>query len=134
MRQSTANTPVYILSVKQAHLTDKSNNRADQEARIYFKAHGISYKVVNGCYKGVTELSYVVNAAHAVQVRELAARYNQDSVLFLDSDRSAFLRYLDSFDHEVYIGQFKSTSAQIALGRDAYTHDETADLYYVVDK
>ena len=132
--KDNAQAPVYILSVSQADLSKDENADADTVARRYLDDEGISYKVVQGSYKGSKETSYVVNAANADTVHFLAAKYNQDSVLFLDGARNAFLRYLADWHKEVYVGQFQTASEAVAVLQDGYTHDTVKDIYYIINK
>jgi len=106
---------------------------------------GIEYKKVFGCYKGQREISFITNAKHWNDITLLPELQDEESILHLgDHDardrRKATLRYLIGvgslgiwFTSE-YIGQFRSTSKEIALQQDNYSFDPSGSgTYYIVE-
>ena len=94
---------------------------------------GIHCKVLIGSYKKVTEYSYIADASDLDKLKSLLRETNQESVLYLDNQRNAYLLYaLDNYTEQKYIGDWTEVSQQTALKEDAYTFDIETGKYYIV--
>ena len=97
----------------------------DDIATLFRAGVESGYRKVRGSYKGKTERSYILNVEQFHKVVASGALSNQESVLFLDNQRSGWL-YLrsDEFRQGVgtqYLGEFKEVHATIAAKLDAWT-------------
>ena len=92
--------------------------------------------VLQGCYKGQTENSYII------EINELENRsltdilafskiYNQESILFLDNQRNATLIF--NMDEMIKLGTFKGVSELHAKSKDAYTYSPHHDVYFIAE-
>jgi hypothetical protein len=78
---------------------------------------GLKYIVGEGCYKGVKEKSYMIFLSTYIcvatqkleQVVTIAQRFNQESVLYCDNERFAYLLYVDGVSAPC-IGTLKAVS------------------------
>lgn len=91
------------------------------------------FTICQGCYKGKIERSYLVSAHHFEKVRPVLSSFNQESVLFLDNQRSAWLlKREDDYRHSfnsVYLGEFRAIAKTQAAGKEAWT--KIGDNYFV---
>jgi len=90
-------TPFVIFTSDRAELQPVENDarRALLEKQLH--ARGLSFKAVDGVYKGTTEKAFLVlldDARHEDVCLELARRNQQESVLYVDANRVATLLYL----------------------------------------
>ena len=112
-------------------LLEHKRENLEQELKQVF-----NYKLVEGCYKGKTEVSFYVEI-ETVQdfnlIENIAHYYKQESILFVNDDRQAYLVYLDDTSNPVYIGNFKQVSKSEALQHDAYTYDYKNNGYYICE-
>ena len=108
----------------------------------HLKDFGLNYKVVEGVYRGESELSILVPVINQVfdlaTVEQLAHIYNQHSILFVDSDRNAELKFMvKAFDENLdqvrseKLGKFIATTKGIATQCENYTKD--GNNYYICD-
>ena len=107
------------------------DSRAEQDLIGAFL--GKSVKKLTGCYNGKTEHSYLVvldNEEDLILVRDLAAIYNQESILYVDNEREAKLHYL-SQPSQKRLGRWSNVSAPVAISSDCYTFDPATGRYYV---
>lgn len=114
--------PVFIFAL---------NTELEREHYILHK-NGLEsnhYKQVLGSYKGVQEKSYVVDEDFENVVFKLAKEHNQESVLFLDEVRDAYLVFIKD-GRQVKIGKWQAV--QDVKGLDAYTIDQTTGQAYAV--
>jgi hypothetical protein len=100
--------------------------------RAWARARGLKFKSLNGCYKGQTEDSFIINAK---DFRKVAVwTQNQESILLLGpcnarDQRPAMLLYQDG--GQEFLGWLRSVPANQALSSDAWTYDPTQDAYFV---
>jgi hypothetical protein len=90
------------------------------------------FKRLIGSYNGVLEQSYLVVASEDSAldlVLGLAKNFKQESVLIVDEERKAVLKYIDS-NETVHLGQFVSVNAIEVQNFDNWTLDGTN--YYSV--
>lgn len=107
-------------------------DRIEDERQI-LKDHGLVFKACLGSYKGKVSPSYLVVITKDSDLNicmNLAKTYNQESILYVTSDRDAGLIYINS-DEVESLGKFKRVSKQDAESSDAYTYDLSTNQYYM---
>lgn len=122
--------PFAVLSAELAGDPYGLNAQATADLREDLEQAGLRFAAVQGMYKGVAENSFAVIlpgivAWHTVQA--LAGRYDQESVLLVNVDRSAALHYADGRIEA--LGTW--TTVDSIEGLDAYTVDGTGQAYAV---
>ena len=131
-----------IFSVFQTRLSKDENLENHKKVLRHLKDFGLRFKVVEGVYRGESELSILVPVINQVfdlaTVEQLAHIYNQQCILFVDSDRNAELRFMvKSFDASLNqvksekLGKFIATTKGIATQCENYTKD--GNDYYICD-
>tara|TARA_R100000406_G_scaffold29469_1_gene19015 strand:+ start:260 stop:697 length:438 start_codon:yes stop_codon:yes gene_type:complete len=132
-----------IFSVFQSRLSHQDNLDNHKKTLNHLRAFGLKFKVVEGVYRGESELSILVPVINEVfdlaTVEQLAHIYEQHSILFVDSDRNAELRFmvkpfdasLNELPKSEKLGKFVSTTKGIATQCDNYTKD--GNNYYICD-
>ena len=131
-----------IFSVFQSRLSKDENLENHKKVLRHLKDFGLNYKVVEGVYRGESELSILVPVINQVfdlaTVEQLAHIYEQHSILFVDSDRNAELRFMvKAFDASLNqvksekLGKFIATTKGIATQCENYTKD--GNDYYICD-
>ena len=131
-----------IFSVFQSRLSKDENLENHKKVLNHLKTFGLRFKVVEGVYRGESELSILVPVINQVfdlaTVEQLAHIYDQHSILFVDSDRNAELRFMvKAFDASLNqvksekLGKFIATTKGIATQCENYTKD--GNDYYICD-
>ena len=131
-----------IFSVFQSRLSHQDNMDNHKKVLRHLKDFGFNYKVVEGVYRGESELSILVPVINQVfdlaTVEQLAHIYNQHSILFVDSNRNAELKFMvKAFDENLdqvrseKLGKFIATTKGIATQCENYTKD--GNNYYNCD-
>ena len=132
-----------IFSVFQSRLSHQDNMDNHKKVLRHLKDFGLRFKVVEGVYRGESELSILVPVINQVfdlaTVEQLAHIYNQYSVLFVDSDRNAELKFmvkpfdasLNELPKSEKLGKFIATTKGIATQCENYTKD--GNNYYICD-
>jgi hypothetical protein len=131
-----------IFSVFQSRLSKADNLENHKKVLNHLKTFGLKFKVVEGVYRGESELSILVPVINQVfdysTVEQLAHIYDQHSILFVDSDRNAELRFMvKAFDASLNqvksekLGKFIATTKGIATQCNSYTKD--GNDYYICD-
>ena len=131
-----------IFSVFQTRLSKDENLENHKKVLKHLKNFGLKFKVVEGVYRGESELSILVPIINQVfdypTVKQLACIYEQHSILFVDSDRNAELRFMvKAFDASLNqvksekLGKFVATTKGIATQCENYTKD--GNDYYICD-
>jgi hypothetical protein len=131
-----------IFSVFQSRLSKADNLENHKKVLRHLKDFGLRFKVVEGVYRGESELSILVPVINQVfdlaTVEQLAHIYNQHSILFVDSDRNAELKFMvKAFDENLdqvrseKLGKFIATTKGIATQCENYTKD--GNNYYICD-
>ena len=131
-----------IFSVFQSWLSHRDNMDNHKKVLRHLKDFGLKYKVVEGVYRGESELSILVPVINQVfdlaTVEQLAHIYNQHSILFVDSDRNAELKFMvKAFDENLdqvkseKLGKFIATTKGVATQCENYTKD--GNNYYICD-
>ena len=131
-----------IFSAFQSRLSHQHNMDNHKKVLRHLEDFGFKYKVVEGVYRGESELSILVPVINQVfdysTVEQLAHIYDQQCILFVDSDRNAELRFMvKSFDASLNqvksekLGKFVATTKGIATQCENYTKD--GNNYYICD-
>ena len=131
-----------IFSVFQSRLSKDENLENHKKVLRHLKTFGLRFKVVEGVYRGESELSILVPVINQVfdysTIEQLAHIYDQQCILFVDSDRNAELRFMvKSFDASLNqvksekLGKFIATTKGIATQCENYTKD--GNDYYICD-
>ena len=131
-----------IFSVFQSRLSKADNLENHKKVLNHLKTFGLKFKVVEGVYRGESELSILVPVINQVfdlaTVEQLAHIYNQHSILFVDSDRNAELKFMvKAFDENLdqvkteKLGKFIATTKGVATQCENYTKD--GNDYYICD-
>ena len=132
-----------IFSVFQSKLSHQDNLDNHKKTLNHLKAFGLKFKVVEGVYRGESELSIMVPVINEefdlATVEQLAHIYNQHSILFVDSDRNAELKFmvkpfdasLNELPKSEKLGKFIATTKGIATQCENYTKD--GNNYYICD-
>jgi hypothetical protein len=114
------------------------NKQNVNQDKGYCQAYGIrpeNLKCLIGSWEGQMENSYLVDASFLEEVRRLAKHTNQDSVLYLDANRGAYLLTRETnyqVDEAIYIGRFISCSEHYAKQQQGWTLDPEHGQYYCV--
>ena len=119
------------------------NNESAEQDMAVLNEHGFRFKHVDGVYKGEKENSYIIPLSHDEDLanfnlsvlRSLALTYNQECILRVHSDGSAYLINTDKcsvskYGHESYIGQWREVSRHHAEALDGYTYDPEMGRYF----
>ena len=136
------NDAFVIFSVFQSRLSKADNLENHKKVLNHLKTFGLRFKVVEGVYRGESELSILVPVINQVfdysTVEQLAHIYDQHSILFVDSDRNAELRFMvKAFDASLNqvksekLGKFIATTKGIVTQCENYTKD--GNDYYICD-
>ena len=131
-----------IFSAFQSRLSHQDNMDNHKKVLRHLEDFGFKYKVVEGVYRGESELSILVPVINQVfdlaTVEQLAHIYNQHSILFVDSDRNAELKFMvKAYDENLdqvrseKLGKFIATTKGIATQCENYTKD--GNNYYICD-
>ena len=132
-----------IFSVFQSKLSHQDNMDNHKKVLRHLKDFGLKFKVVEGVYRGESELSILVPVINQVfdlaTVEQLAHIYNQHSILFVDSDRNAELKFmvkpfdasLNELPKSEKLGKFIATTKGVATQCENYTKD--GNDYYICD-
>ena len=132
-----------IFSVFQSRLSHQDNMDNHKKVLRHLKDFGLRFKVVEGVYRGESELSILVPVINQVfdlaTVEQLAHIYDQHSILFVDSDRNAELKFmvkpfdasLNELPKSEKLGKFIATTKGVATQCENYTKD--GNDYYICD-
>ena len=132
-----------IFSVFQSRLSHQDNMDNHNKVLRHLKDFGLRFKVVEGVYRGESELSILVPVINQVfdlaTVEQLAHIYEQHSILFVDSERNAELRFmvkpfdasLNELPKSEKLGKFIATTKGVATQCENYTKD--GNDYYICD-
>jgi len=115
-------------------------NKSTQAEDLAFIAPNITgnVKCLAGSWEGKVEWSYLVDGSkleNILAVQSLAFETDQDSILYLDNERQAYL--LNKADNyqltkAVHIGRFIECSEKVAKGETGFTCDYEENKFYIV--
>lgn len=111
------------------------NAGSEEHERAILAANGFNAnKPLVGVYKGQEERSWLVALSDTEDARaklvELAAAYDQESVLFSGMDRYSVLHYVED-GREEQLGVLRAVPAGVAKGKDCYTFDPVSGEYFI---
>jgi hypothetical protein len=99
------------------------------------KRSKIEFKALQGMYKGIHEESFAIDLKWLNEALALTQRFNQESVLIVDQDGRATLKYLPTnLKPDVNLGYFIQVSESKAKTQDAYTYDMDSETYYICER
>lgn len=131
-------TPFVIITSDRYNLTPELNAARRDTFRHQLAQRGLSYKEVQGVYKGSHETAYLVlieDAADEHNALRLARRYGQESALYVDANRAVSLYTLrpevggPDIDGTESLGMWAAVHESVAKAQDAYTYSD--GTYYV---
>lgn len=100
------------------------------------------FKYVKGCYNGNQEVSILVplmyenpmqTTCDLIDLERLANEHKQECLLFVDSNRDAWLVYLGR-KHPVDMGKFVRAPANDVTDHEAWTMDPKTGQYWICDR
>ena len=134
----------FVIMSVFSHRKSKADNLDNHRKTLaHLKAFGLKYKEITSVNRGQSELSIMIPVINEVfdlaTVEQLAHIYDQQSILFVDSDRNAELRFMvKAFDASLNelpksekLGKFIATTKGIATQCNSYTKD--GNDYYICD-
>lgn len=116
----------------------QSNNPLNHsKAAAMLVREGFQFQVVNGVYKGVKELVFLLSStcikqhkANVIIAMELGLLFNQEHVLEVGNDNMAILHTIGSGSEPV--GVFHHVSEIEAILHTHYTYDPVTQRHYVI--
>lgn len=126
--------PLHIFSVYETGTNNKQLDEASNIKRHYalmnaLREQGVPFQETHGAYEGIPERGLAFHGDHHLpMIRRLADQFNQDSVLSVDREGNAKLRYRDG--KEVELGRWTEISPQQAKNVTAYTFDPKTKKYW----
>lgn len=95
-------------------------------------------KVLQGCYKGKKETSFIMSANYLAYILNNAEYYEQESILYLSRHKhglyKAKLVFLDTNLPNKEIGYLRGVKKEVALKEDSYTYCPLTDQYFIITK
>ena len=114
---------IVILSAELSENTKDQNEHLTAKLACALGDMNMPFKSVQGMYKGHKENSFLVIVRDFKEIslmNNLAWAYHQESILYCDQDRNAFLVYCDGTPADA-LGVFQKVDS--VEGLDAYTID-----------
>lgn len=112
-----------ILSAELSTLGHKENNERSFRLFNCLKDLNINFKPVEGCYKGSSEISFLVivkDEAEIEAIKDLGLKsFEQDSILFRDFKGNTELHFGSGAVES--LGKFKKVPRHEAVHEDAFT-------------
>lgn len=127
MRAQTKLPMFFIISAERSSEFSLVNELNTAALESHLRAFGASFKRVQGCYKGVTEESFLVVGSEKLAAH-LRDTFNQECYLVVDENRRAFLQYPTG--PGVAVGTWMEHHGARA-GLEAYTVDPSTGRTYV---
>lgn len=113
-----------ILSAELSTLSESENRQRTETLKHMLDDLNLEYIPAQGCYKGTTEQSFVVSTPDVITFNVVANfafnNFAQESVLYVDGDKSAHLMYGTNFKNEL-LGTFNQVNPKLIESLDAYT-------------
>ena len=129
--QQSRGAPFSVLSAELSTLTAEENANLTDALQLRLQVSGFQFGPVEGCYKGTREAAFAVitpTYLDRMTVDSLARKYQQESVLHVDSDRTAQLFFLDTGTHGD-AQRWAQVTEDHATARDAWTRDQFGNYY-----
>jgi len=122
---------IIIFSVFQKDVSEDANYMNTIKVESMLKRTNIPFKAVQGVYKGTKEESFIIDLKYINAAMELARHYNQESILVIDANSNATLKYMPvTVESDSYLGIFQEVLESTAKTLDAYTYDIETGTYY----
>lgn len=116
-------TEFIILSAELDTLTELENNRRTANLASCLRELNLNHKVIEGCYKGSTEISFLVTFKNEDEYNTIKdfglVNFSQDSILVRNYKGEASLVYGNG--NTVSLGKFKQVSEEEATKQDAFS-------------
>lgn len=112
---------VVIMSVSK-QLCDVIDIASTKDFARYLDSNKFSYNEAQGMYKGTSERSFVIliDSDYELELlKAIAMKYNQESILYQDSNGISQLLFTDGSDSMVTLGKLRQTETIDNL--EAYT-------------
>lgn len=131
-------TPFVVISSDRYNLTPELNEARRDTFVHQLAQRGLSFKQVQGVYKGNAEVSFIVlidNTADEHNALRLARHYGQESALYVDANRAVSLLVLRAevggpdVDSTEALGIWAAVPESVAKAQGAYTLSD--GVYYV---
>lgn len=93
--------------------------------------NNLNFQVVNGVYKGQSELSFMVELTDKCNLdffKTMGRLFQQESILYVNDDSDAYLVFTED-EASDKIGKMQIVSKEEAESNDAYTHVTSTDTY-----
>lgn len=119
--------PLIIFSVFKVN--DTANQLHHSLIVKQFKKRGIPYIECDGVFRGVKEWSFIVDAEYIGIVKKIAVFFDQNSILYLHSDRYAELLDPKTGNVITGLGQFRQIDPTKAKSLMAYTRTVDGTCY-----
>ncbi len=108
-----------IFSVFRSETSVMQNEINLHKTRKLLDYHGIDYTEVLGCYKGSKEQSLRVPMAALEVIKAIANKFNQESVLLVDSENRVSLLFQNN--ESMGLGMLKEITEFEALNSEAWS-------------
>lgn len=129
------NPTTVILSAEKYDLSERENVNRMVKLVNLLDGLGLEYKKVYSRYKNSNETSLMVILSDPDQtenLRELADQFEQESILVLNPDRTAYLLFADGGESHFGLKQFREISANTAKELDNTTFDPETNKHYAM--
>jgi enoyl-[acyl-carrier-protein] reductase (NADH) len=117
-------SPFVIFSAELASLSEESNRNRTALMAGALSNRGIEWQRVDGAYEGHREASFLVftyeGSDTADQIEKLAQHYQQESILYVDAQRLAYLLMVRE-GRTIELGKFKELTWAEAERASNYT-------------
>lgn len=121
-------TPFAIFAVERSDVSDDQNIQRNAFILRSLDVNKIAYKQLVGTYKGVNEVSYLVQN---IEFAESMGRiFDQECILISDANGLCSLDAQDGTS--TVIGRMIDVDAQTAKASDASTFDPSTGRYFIV--
>jgi len=125
--------PIIIFSVFQSNKTEVQNLENHLNVREVLVLRGTPFRIVQGVYKNIHELSFVLENTipNFVFAKKIATQFNQESILVRDKYEEAQLFMIK--DHSIVnLGILSEVNESFAKSQDSYTWDVQNNMYYAI--
>lgn len=117
-----------IISAESTNNSKKQNTINTDLLENELLSLDFDFKLVVGYWEGVSEFSFLVISEDIDLLKNIAKKYQQEAILFVNSCRKATVFYTaGGFDD---IGQFNNISEYEAKNSENYTYCPTHNAYY----
>ena len=125
--------PIVFISAERHNKSELANQFATEAMREIINRRNVGYRIVEGVYKMIPEVTYVLPAPtedYIAQWLELASEFNQECILYRNAEGTAFLVYPNG-DREK-LGQLEQVTKEEAFSAGSYTYDPINETYWSV--